>query len=107
MIHVDETFDIKFLDASRISRFSRCEAYFLFECLMGLKPQDENDIKLDYGTVMHVVLPEMFTGDSKRAVEVFDETWAKFPYGEEDAVRNTARARLSIDAFVRSHAPGR
>jgi hypothetical protein len=105
MIHVDETFDIKFLDASRISRFSRCEAYFLFECLMGLKPQDDNQIPLDYGTVMHVVLPEMFSGDSKKAFEVFDETWKKYPYGEEDPKRNTARARLSINNFVASHAP--
>jgi len=75
---------------------------------MGLKPQDDNKIPLDYGTTMHVVLPEMFTGDPRRAFEVFDETWAKFPYGEEDSQgkRTTARARLSIDNFVRSHAPG-
>ena len=106
MIHVDQTFEIGFLDASRISRFSRCEAYFLFECLMGLKPQNENDIKLDYGTVMHVVLPEMFTGDPRKAFEVFDETWKKFPYEEQDDVRNSQRARLSIDGFVKGHAPG-
>lgn len=106
MIHTDETFDIRFLDASRISRFSRCEARFLFESLMGLKPQDASNICLDYGTTMHVVLPEMFSGDPKEAFQVFDKTWAKFPHGEEDPKRNTARSRLNIDNFVRGHAPG-
>ncbi len=105
MIHTDERFDIRFLDASRISRFSRCEAKCMFECFMGLKPQDASNICLDYGTTMHVVLPEMFSGNPKEAFRVFDKTWAKFPHGEEDPKRNTARSRLNIDNFVRSHAP--
>lgn len=105
MIHVDETFDIRFLDASRIAAFSRCEAKCLFRCMMGLRPQDESDIKLDYGTCMHVALPEMYSGDPKRAFEVFEETWKKFPHGEMDEKRNTQKALQSIDNFVRSHAP--
>jgi len=106
MIHTDKTFDIRFLDASRISAFSRCEALFLFKCLMGLRPQDASDIKLDYGTCMHVVLPEMYSGNASKAFEVFDDAWKRFPHGEEDDKRNSTRARMSIDNFVRSHAPG-
>lgn len=106
MIHTDERFDIRYLDSSRLSKLSRCEALFLFQHLMGLRPQDESKICLDYGTTMHVVLPEMYSGEPEKAFEVFDATWAKFPYGEDDPKRNTGISRIRIDDFVRSHKEG-
>lgn len=106
MIKTSEHFDIKFLDASRISKFSRCEARFLLGSLMGLRSSDESKINLDYGTVMHAVLPHMYSGDPTKAFEVFDDLWAKFPYGEEDDKMTTELSRTRINNFVASHAPG-
>ena len=94
------------MDASRISRYSRCPASFLFESLMGLSSPDENMIHLNYGTVMHAVLPFMYSGDPQLAFDKFDELWAKFPYGEENDKMTTGLSRSRIVEFVSSHAPG-
>jgi hypothetical protein len=47
------------------------------------------NIALDYGTVMHAVLPYMYSGDVVKPCEMFDKFWAMFPYGESDKKRNT------------------
>jgi hypothetical protein len=78
---------------------------------MGLKkpnlelPANHNGIALDYGTVMHKVLPTMYTGDVKIPIETFKELWAKYAYGEEDPKRNTSVTMSRIIDFVRLHTP--
>lgn len=105
MIKTDERFDIKFIDASRLSCFGRCEARFLFKCLMGLRSQDASMLPLDYGTVMHKVLPLMHGGDESEAFDLFDNLWAEFGYGEDDPKRNTPLSKQRIEAFVACHSP--
>lgn len=106
MIKTTEHFDITFIDASRLSTIGRCEARFLFKCLMGLKMPGESMLALDYGTVMHKVLPLMYNGETEPAINLFNDLWSKFPYGEEDKKRNTSVTRERILDFVLSHAPG-
>ena len=103
MIKTPERFDIRFIDASRISNWLRCEARFLFRSLMGLRWPEEDRIKLDYGTVMHRVLPKMYSGDAAEAIAMFDDLWAKFPYQESDSKRNTMLSHSRIVNFVDNH----
>lgn len=105
MIKTLERFDINFLDASRLSTFGRCEARFLFKCLMGLKNTDQNNLNIDYGTVMHRVLPHMYQGLDEEANATFDALWTRYGYGEEDSKRNTAVSRRRISAFISNHSP--
>jgi len=102
MIKVDQTFDIDYIDPSGFSRFSRCNALYLFERQLGLVSPESTRIALDYGTVMHRVLPHCYT-DPQRALALFKEEWAKYPYGEEDVKRNTVRAAASITDFYEKH----
>lgn len=107
MIQTDERFDIRFIDASRLSTMGRCEARFLFKSLMGLREVDTKRILLDYGTVMHRVLPIMYGGEERKreAFEKFDELWRNFGYGEDDEKRNTEMSRRRIENFIQSHSP--
>jgi len=98
-------FDIRFIDASRLSTFARCEARFLFKCLIGLRDPEESRINLDYGTVMHKVLPLMYEGHSDLAIKRFDELWKGYPYGEEDEKRNSSLSHSRIIEFVQNHSP--
>lgn len=107
MIKVRDKFDISFMDASRFSVIARCEARFVFKCLYGFEHPDASMIPLDYGSVMHLVLPHMYSGETKRAIEVFNEEWARYDYGEEDPKRNTALSIARIMDFVSSHSPER
>jgi len=70
---------------------------------MGLRWPEEDRIKLDYGTVMHRVLPKMYSGDATEAIKLFDSLWAKFPYGETDSKRNTILSHSRIVNFVSNH----
>jgi len=103
MIQTDERFEIKFIDASRLSTIGRCEARFLFKDLMGLRAPDLDTFKMDYGTIMHVVLPFMYGGDSKKAFRVFDDLWARFGFDENDPKRNTEISKRRIENFIRYH----
>ena len=107
MIKVPDKFDIGFMDASRFSTIARCEAKFVFQCLYGFTHPDAGMIALDYGTIMHRVLPYMYSGETKEAVDVFNTLWEKFGYGEEDPKRNTALSLARIMDFVSSHSPER
>ena len=60
-------------------------------------------IALDYGTVMHAVLPHMYDGDVTRPFEVFKALWERYPYGESDPKRNTSLTQSRIVDFVRLH----
>ena len=119
MLKTEEKFDITWEDASRICQFCRCECRYMFKCLMGLqKPRLDalltpmpdrptagcGNIALDYGTVMHAVLPHMYNGDVEKPCQVFDALWAKYPYGESNDKRNTSLTRSRIVEFVSSHA---
>lgn len=115
MLKTDEKFDITWQDASRLSCFGRCECRYMFKCLMGLKqPRCDMSmielpsfvsgyIALDYGTVMHAVLPYMYNADITKPFEVFKELWAKYPYGESDPKRNTSVTQSRIIDFVGKH----
>ena len=105
MIHTNERFTIEWLDSSRLSDLGRCEARFLFRDLMGLRLPDADMLALDYGTVMHRILPLMYSGSIEEPCALWDRLWPQFPYGEENAARNSAVTRLRIDEFVRSHTP--
>jgi len=103
MIKSNEPCEIGFVDSSRISCFSRCEAKFFFQCILGLRKPDASMLPLDYGTCMHVVLPEMYKGDVEAAFAVWDNAWSKFSYGEEDKKRNTEVSRRRIVDFMGRH----
>lgn len=105
MIKTKEMFDVRFIDASRLAAVGRCETMFLFRCLMGLRNAEGDTLNLDYGTIMHRILPFMFSGDTKKPIELFNELWKKFRYGEEDLKRNTALSIRRIMDFVNSHSP--
>lgn len=105
MIKVKDHFDIKFIDASRLSTISRCETKFVFQCLYGFVLPDSQSLILDYGTIMHRVLPYMYSGETKEALDVFNSLWIKFGYGEEDEKRNTALSIVRIMDFVNNHTP--
>ena len=117
MLKTDERFDIKWQDASRLSCSGRCECQYLFKCLMGLKEPcntlltlapdkpkfGSGWIALDYGTVMHAVLPHMYDGDVTKPFEVFKALWERYPYGESQQKRNTSLNQRRIVDFVRLH----
>lgn len=107
MIIVPDRFDIKFMDASRLSTIGRCEARFVFKCLYGFVHPEASTLPLDYGSVMHLVLPHMYSGHPAKAVEVFNREWARYDYGEEDQKRNTALSISRIMDFVSNHSPER
>ncbi len=102
MIRVDQVFDITYIDPSSFSTFNRCPAMYMFSRQMGLVSHGSNKIALDYGTVLHIVLPHCYS-DPQQALKTFKEEWAKYPYGEEDPKRNTARAAASITDFYERH----
>lgn len=117
MLKTDEKFDITWQDASRLSCLGRCECRYMFKCLMGLQ-QPKCDfgmiehpsyvsgyIALDYGTVMHAVLPYMYDADVTKPFEVFENLWAKYPYGQSDPKRNTPLTQSRIVDFVGKHTP--
>ncbi len=105
MIKADKRFDIKFMDGSRLSTIGRCEAKFLFSNLYGFRYPDAPMIPLDYGTVMHRVHPYMFSGNTTKAIETFNDLWKLYDYGEEDQKRNTALTIARIMNFVQNHTP--
>ena len=108
MIHVEEQFDITYIDPSRICTFNRCPAMFLFSRLLGLKVPDSPQIALDYGTDMHVVFPYCYGEDDtcvEEASKVFYERWKERKFGNDDNKRNPAKARASLMDFHRTHKP--
>lgn len=105
MIKVPDKFDVRFIDASRLSTMARCETKFLFSCLYGFVHPDAGMIPLDYGTVMHRVHPHMFSGQTAKAIETFNDLWKDYDYGEEDPKRNTALTIARIMNFVNNHTP--
>lgn len=103
MINIGQSFQLTFLDASRVCKYGRCPSAFLFECLMGLVKPDAKFITLDYGTAMHKALPRMYHGDIQEPMAVFTEAWSHFNYGDEDARRNMGLTYDRICNFVNEH----
>jgi len=105
MIEVKEEFDINYIDASRLSKFSRCPANFLFGRLMGLSKPGNILIAPNFGTAIHRALPYCYKGsDIEEAMAEFDLCWDGFNYPDGgDDKRNHHRARAMLENFARGH----
>ena len=110
MIKTPQNHEITFIDASRISCIGRCEARYYFQHVLGLTPPKDptklsGNIYLDYGTIMHRVLPFMYSGKVEDALSTFNTLWAKYGYGEDDLGRNTFLSHRRIFDFIATHKP--
>ena len=107
MIHVDEVFDINYVDASSISTFNRCPARYLFSRQLGLSLPEASLIAPDFGTDIHLALPLCYDVDNvDAAMAVFEKAWRARSYGEEDPKRNCIRARAMLEDFRIMHSSG-
>lgn len=108
MIHVDEVFDVSYVDASSIATFNRCAARYVFSRQLGLRLPEQSLIAPEFGTDIHRGLP--LCHDAKNvnaAMEAFKIGWLPRGYGESDPKRNCERARCMFEDFRIMHSGGR
>lgn len=101
-IKTDERFDIKYIDQSGLTEFTRCPAKFMFSRLMGLRLPEEVSIAPDFGTCIHRALPYAYDGANNldRAMEEFRAEWTRLGYSDGDDKRNEVRARAMLENFA-------
>lgn len=107
MIQVDQTFNIRYIDASSISTFNRCPARYMLSRQLGLKLPEHQMIAPDFGTDIHLALPYCYDVDNvDKATEIFSAAWIARSYGEGDPKRNCVRARAMLEDFRIMHSGG-
>ena len=96
--------EIKFIDASSISTFTRCPAKYFFSRLEGYSTIGSNHIYLDFGTAMHRALPLCYN-DLSAGIKEFTESWKEYSHGNSDDKRNPGNAMLMLQDFHRLRNP--
>ena len=108
MIHVDDIFNIQYVDASSIATFNRCPARYVLSRQLGLRLPESSLIAPDFGTDIHLAIPYCYNVDNvDAAMAVFEKAWKKRSYGEGDVKRNCVRARAMLEDFRIMHSGGR
>ena len=97
-IKADRPYELLYASPSGLACKARCSAKFFFEKVLRLRERGSFRTALDYGTCMHCAMAEAYV-NPERAIEIFVSEWKKYPHGETDKKRNTARASATIIEF--------
>lgn len=96
---VKEKHEIKLIDPSGISAFSRCPYKYYLSRLRGIQNPNRGMIALDYGTDIHEAIPYCYE-DVNKAIDIFNYRWSQRSYGFSDNKRNPEVAKKLLLNFA-------
>lgn len=103
MIRTDEKSEIKYIDPSSLSTFTRCPARYYFSRVLGLSLPGSNKAAPDFGTCIHLALPHCYERETlPTGIQIFKDAWSDMGYDDSDKKHNTQKAEQMLTEFCLS-----